>query len=168
MIIADHGHTPVLRDPQHALGADPDKGPPRWSKRRDSGREKIVLKPERPANRIPGGVRIPGRGFATCTGRPIDLSQSRHDLRLKRPPRIPTGRAAGRARFLRIEQNRQAGAADEGHARLIFARFPTPPGKNTNEFENFRRSSARADLGISALSIRDPDLIQLDRPDAMG
>ena len=41
MVIADHGHTPVLRDPQHALGADPDEGPPQWSKRRASGRENL-------------------------------------------------------------------------------------------------------------------------------
>src|SRR5260370_6570637 len=27
VVIADHGHTPVLRDPQHALGAEPDNGP---------------------------------------------------------------------------------------------------------------------------------------------
>ncbi len=39
MVIADHGHTPVLKDPQHALGANESAGRRRSLKRRDSGRE---------------------------------------------------------------------------------------------------------------------------------
>ena len=137
MIIADHGHTPVLRDPEHALGADPD----RWARRRrQSGgipAAKIRADPERQRAGLPGGVRLPGRDRLRVPGRPLDLSRPRHDLRLEASAQIQAGRAAGRARVLQLEQNRQAGAADEGHARSDFRAGPDAARKEHQRVRRF-------------------------------
>ena len=45
MVIADHGHTPVLKDPQHALGADPAVGPAQVVEAAGYRPRKFVLDP---------------------------------------------------------------------------------------------------------------------------
>src|SRR5216684_5444493 len=45
VVIADHGHTPVLKDPRHALGANPKDGPAAVVKAAGFRPRKFVLKP---------------------------------------------------------------------------------------------------------------------------
>src|SRR3984893_16052108 len=45
VVIADHGHTPVLKDPQHALGTDPNGGPAAAVKAAGFRPRKFVLNP---------------------------------------------------------------------------------------------------------------------------
>jgi predicted AlkP superfamily pyrophosphatase or phosphodiesterase len=45
VVTADHGHTPVLKDPQHALGADPNDGPGSVVKAAGFRPRKFVLNP---------------------------------------------------------------------------------------------------------------------------
>src|SRR5208337_2243308 len=85
-------------------------------------------------------------------------SKSRHDLQLEASAPLAAGRAAGCARVLQIEQNRQAGADDEGLARPDFRARPDSGGTGYEGVRNLRRSSAGADLGI-------PDTASSARPD---
>src|SRR5579863_653650 len=45
VIVADHGHTPVLRDPQHALGDDTNEAPAEVVKAAGFRPRKFVLNP---------------------------------------------------------------------------------------------------------------------------
>ena len=45
MVIADHGHTPVLKDPHHALGADYSAGPAAVVQAAGFRPRKLVLNP---------------------------------------------------------------------------------------------------------------------------
>src|ERR1700676_3815342 len=45
VVIADHGHTPVLKDPEHALGTDPNGGPAAAVKAAGFRPRKFVLNP---------------------------------------------------------------------------------------------------------------------------
>ena len=162
MIIADHGHTPVLRDPQHALGADPDDGPAAVVKAAGFRPRKFVLNPG-PNDQdyqavfayqgAIGYVYLADRSTCPNPGMTCDW---------KRPPRykqdvLPVARA-----FYNSNKTGKPDAYMKGKLDLIFARVPTPPGKDTNEFEIFD-GHGLVPIWQYLLFHPRPDLIQLDR-----
>ena len=162
MIIADHGHTPVLRDPQHALGADPDEGPAAVVKAAGFRPRKFVLNPG-PNDQdyqavfayqgAIGYVYLADRSTCPNPGTTCDW---------KRPPRyrqdvLPVARA-----FYDSNKTGRPNPYMKGKLDLIFARVPTPPGKDTNEFEIFD-GHGLVPIWEYLLFHPRPDLIQLNR-----
>ena len=162
MIVADHGHTPVLRDPQHALGADPDQGPATVVKAAGFRPRKFVLNPGpndqdyQAAFAYQGAIAyvyLADRSTCPNAGTTCDW---------KRPPRykedvLPVARA-----FYNSNKNGRPLPALKGTLDLIFARVPTPPGKNTNEYEIFD-GHRLVPIWEYLLFHPRPDLIQFDR-----
>ena len=103
--------------PPACLGADSSDGPDAALKSAGFRPRKFVLNPGPNEQDYQSAFRVPGRDRLRLPGRSLDLSKSRHDLRLEASAAIQTGRAAGCAGVLQLEQNRQASAADEGYAR---------------------------------------------------
>ncbi|HKN01237.1 MAG TPA: alkaline phosphatase family protein [Candidatus Binataceae bacterium] len=162
VIIADHGHTPVLRDPQHALGADPNDGPAAVVKAEGFRPRKFVLNPGaneqdyQAAFAYQGAIAyvyLADRSTCPSPGTTCDW---------KRPPRykedvLPVARA-----FYNSNKTGRQVPLMKGTLDLIFARVPTPAGKDTLEYEIF---DGHRLVPIWEYLIRHPrpDLIQLDR-----
>ena len=162
MIIADHGHTPVLRDPEHALGADPADGPAAVVKAAGFRPRKFVLTPSASEQDYQAAFAYQG---AIAYVYLADRSTCRNPgttCDWKLPPRykqdvLPVARA-----FYNSNKTGKPVPRMKGTLDLIFARVPTPPGKNTNEFEIF---DGHRLVPIWEYLMRHPrpDLIQLDR-----
>jgi type I phosphodiesterase/nucleotide pyrophosphatase len=162
VIIADHGHTPVLRDPQHALGADIGDGPAAVVKAAGFRPRKFVLNPGKDEQDYQAAFAYQG---AIAYVYLADRSTCRNPgmtCDWKRPPRyrqdvLPAARAFYNANRTGRPVTRLKGALD-----LIFARVPTPPGKDTREYEIF---DGHRLVPIWEYLIRHPrpDLVQLDR-----
>ena len=162
MIIADHGHTPVLRDPQHALGANPDDGPAAVVKAAGFRPRKFVLNPGpndqdyQAVFAYQGAIAyvyLADRSTCPNPGTTCDW---------KRPPRyredvLPVARA-----FYNSNKSGKPDPLMKGTLDLIFARVPTPPGKDTNEFEIFD-GHRLVPIWEYLLFHPRPDLIQLNR-----
>jgi len=162
VVIADHGHTPVLRDPEHALGAEHDTGPAAVVKSVGFRPRKFVLTPGpdeqdyQAAFAYQGAisyVHLADRSTCPNPGQTCDW---------KRPPRferdvMPVVRAIYKENQTGDITPRMKGTLD-----LIFARRPVKPGKYTLPYEIFD--------GKRLVKISDyldqhprPDLIDLDR-----
>lgn len=162
VVIADHGHTPVLKDPEHALGADPDSGPAAVVKSVGFRPRKFVLTPAadeqdyQVAFAYQGAISyvyLADRSTCPNPGQTCDW---------KRPPRfeqdvMPVVRALYKENLTGDITPRMKDTLD-----LIFARRPVKPGENTLPYEIFD--------GKRLVKIPDyldkhprPDLIELDR-----
>lgn len=162
MIIADHGHTPVLRDPQHALGADPDKGPAEVVKAAGFRPRKFVLNPSASEQDYQAAFAYQGAIAYVYLADRSTCPNPGMTCDWKRPPRyrqdvLPAARA-----FYESNKTGRPAPLMKGTLDLIFARFPTPPGKNTNEFEIFD-GHRLVPIWEYLLFHPRPDLIQLDR-----
>jgi len=162
MVIADHGHTPVLRDPQHALGTDPNDGPGAVVKAAGFRPRKFVLNPGvneqdyQAAFAYQGAIAyvyLADRSTCPKPGTTCDWKQ---------PPRyrqdvLPVARA-----FYNSNRSGRPVQMMKGTLDLIFARVPTVAGKDTKEYEIF---DGRRLVPIWEYLIRHPraDLVQLDR-----
>ena len=158
MIIADHGHTPVLRDPQHALGCRSNDGPAAVVKSAGFRPRKFVLNPGPNEQDYQAAFAYQGAIGLRLPGRPLDLSQSRHDLRLEASAQIQTGRAAGCARILQLEQNRQPDSVDEGQARFDLRAGSDSAG------ERYRRST-KSSMAMGWCRFRNTCVPSAARPD---
>ena len=162
MIIADHGHTPVLRDPQHALGADPDEGPAAVVKAAGFRPRKFVLNPGASEQDYQAAFAYQGAiGYVYLADRSTCPNPGM-TCDWKRPPRykqdvLPVARA-----FYDSNKTGKPDAYMKGKLDLIFARVPTQPGKDTNEFEIFD-GHRLVPIWQYLLFHPRPDLIQLDR-----
>src|SRR6202045_521290 len=162
MVIADHGHTPVLRDPKHALGSDSNDGPDSAVKSAGFRPRKLVLNPGPNEQDYQSAVAYQG---AIAYVYLADRSTCRNPgttCDWKRPPRwredvLPVARA-----FYNSNKTGKPVPQMKDTLDLIFARVPTPAGKPTMEYQIFD--------GHRLVAISDylrahprPDLIQLDR-----
>jgi type I phosphodiesterase/nucleotide pyrophosphatase len=162
VVIADHGHTPVLKDPQHALGADPNDGPGAVVKAAGFRSRKFVLTPGANEQDYQAAFAYQGAiayvylaDRSTCPNPGVTCDW-------KRPPRykedvLPAARA-----FYNSNKTGRPTPLLKDTIDLIFARRPTPPGKNTQEYEIF---DGHRLVPIWEYLIRHPrpDLIQLDK-----
>jgi hypothetical protein len=162
VIVADHGHTPVMRDSAHALGADPDSGPAAVVKAAGFRPRKFQLTPS--ANELDfqsvfayqGAISylyLADRSTCPNPGQTCDW---------KKPPRfkkdvMPVVRA-----LYKENQTGDITPRLKGTLDLIFARKPVKPGTNTLPYQVFD--------GKQLVNISDylddhprPDLIDLDR-----
>jgi Type I phosphodiesterase / nucleotide pyrophosphatase len=162
VIIADHGHTPVLRDPQHALGADPDTGPAAVVKAAGFRPRKFQLKPAADEQDFQSVFAYQGAISYLYLADRSTCPNPGQTCDWKKPPRfkedvMPVVRA-----LYKENQTGDVTPRLKGTIDLIFARRPVQPGTDTLPFEIFD--------GKRLVKISDylddhprPDLIDLDR-----
>ena len=162
MIVADHGHTPVMHDEQHALDSQADDGPAPLMSRIGFRPRPFVLDP--PANEQDYQVAFAYQGAiayvyladrSTCPN-PGDKCDWKKAPRFKQDV-LPAARA-----FYRANQTGEGSPKLKGTLDLIFAREPRPPDKNAGPYRIFD--------GYKLVEIEDyledhprPDLLQLNR-----
>src|SRR5208282_4262835 len=162
MVIADHGHTPVLRDPRHALGADPKDGPAAVVKAAGFRPRNFVLNPDKKDQDYQAAFAYQGAIAYVYLADRSTCPNPGMTCHWKRPPRyrqdvLPVARA-----FYNSNRTGRPAPMMKGTLDLIFARVPTAPGKDTLEYEIF---DGHRLVPIWEYLIRHPrsDLIQLDR-----
>jgi len=162
VIIADHGHTPVLRDPQHALGANSNDGPESVVKAAGFRPRKLVLNPGPNEQDYQAALAYQGAIAYVYLADRSTCPNPGTTCDWKRPPRwrqdvLPVARA-----FYQSNKTGKPVPQMKDTLDLIFARVPTPAGKATKEFEIF---DGHRLVPIWEYLIRHPrpDLVQLDR-----
>src|SRR6266481_5994061 len=162
VIIADHGHTPVLRDPEHALGAEPDSGPAAVVKKVGFRPRKFVLKPGPDEQDYQSAMAYQGAISYIYLADRSTCPNPGQTCDWKKPPRfekdvMPVVRAMYKENLTGKFTPRMKGALD-----LIFARRTVKPGHDTLPYEIYD--------GKRLVKISDyldqhprPDLIDLDR-----
>ena len=162
VIIADHGHTPVLRDEQHALRSDPDDGPAAVVKAAGFRPRKFVLNPGADEQDYQAAFAYQGAIAYVYLADRSTCPNPGTTCDWKRPPRykqdvLPVARA-----FYNSNITGKPVPGMKSTLDLIFARVPTPAGKPTKEFEIF---DGHRLVPIWEYLVRHPrpDLIQLDR-----
>jgi hypothetical protein len=162
MIVADHGHTPVMHDEQHALDSQADDGPAPLMKKTGFRPRPFVLDP--PANEQDYQVAFAYQGAiayvyladrSTCPN-PGDKCDWNKAPRFKQDV-LPAARA-----FYRANQTGEGSPKLKGTLDLIFAREPRPPNEDAAPYRIFD--------GHKLVEIEDyledhprPDLLQLNR-----
>ena len=119
MIIADHGHTPVLRDPKHALGANTNDGPDAALKAAGFRPRELVLNPGPNEQDYQSAIAYQGAiAYVYLANRSI--CPSGHTCDWKRPPRCEQDVLAVRAFYSsnKTGSNRWM----KGTIDLVFAR----------------------------------------------
>ena len=130
MVIADHGHTPVLRDPQHALGADTSDGPGAVVKAAGFRPRKFVLNPGANEQDYQAAFAYQGAIAYVYLADRSTCPNPGMTCDWKRPPRykqdvLPAARA-----FYNSNKTGKPVPMMKGALDLIFARVPTPAGKS--------------------------------------
>jgi len=162
VVIADHGHTPVLRDTQHALGADPNGGPAAVVKAAGFRPRKFVLNPGAHEQDYQAVFAYQGAiAYVYLADRSTCLKAGM-TCDWKRPPRytedvLPAARA-----FYNSNKTGRPVPALKDTIDLIFARRPTPPGKDTEEYQIFDGHQL-VPIWEYLIEHPRPDLIQLDK-----
>jgi hypothetical protein len=162
VIIADHGHTPVLKDDRHALGAVPDESVPGVI--RDAGYRlrKWVLNPGpsdqdyQAAFAYQGAIAYLYLADRSTCANPGDKCD------WKRPPRFNEDVMPALRAIYEVNKTGQTNPALKGAIDLIFSRKPSPLGKDTTEFEIFDGHRLVPIPDYLAAHPR-PDLLDLDR-----
>ena len=162
VVIADHGHTPVLKDPQHALGAHTNEGPAAVVKAAGFRPRKFVLNPGKDEQDYQAAFAYQGAIAYVYLADRSTCPNPGMTCDWKRPPRyrqdvLPVARA-----FYNSNKTGRPVQSMKDTLDLIFARVPTPPGKDTLEYEIF---DGHRLVPIWEYLIRHPrpDLVQLDR-----
>ncbi len=162
VVIADDGHTPVLKDARHALGAGSNEGAAAVVKAAGFRPRKFVLNPGSNEQDYQAAFAYQGAIAYVYLADRSTCPNPAMTCDWKRPPRyrqdvLPVARA-----FYNSNKTGKPVPLIKGTLDLIFARVPTPPGKNTLEYEIF---DGHRLVPIWEYLIRHPrpDLLQLDR-----
>jgi hypothetical protein len=162
MIIADHGHTPVLRDPKHALGSDSNDGPDAALKSAGFRPRKLVLNPGPNEQDYQSAVAYQGAIAYVYLADRSTCPNAGTTCDWKRPPRYKQDVLPVAQAFYNSNKTGKPIPQMKDTLDLIFARVPTPAGQPTMEYQIFD--------GHRLVAISDylrahprPDLIQLDR-----
>ncbi|MGA7872890.1 MAG: alkaline phosphatase family protein [Candidatus Binatus sp.] len=162
VVIADHGHTPVLKDPRHALGADDSGAPEAVVKAAGFRPRKLVLNPGKNEQDYQSAFAYQGAIAYVYLADRSTCPNPGMTCDWKRPPRykedvLPAARA-----FYYSNKNGRPVPSMKDTLDLVFARVPTPPGKNTNEYEIFD-GHGLVPIWEYLLTHPRPDLVQLNR-----
>jgi hypothetical protein len=162
VIIADHGHTPVLRDPQHALGADSNDGAAAVVTAAGFRPRKFVLNPGPKEQDYQAAFAYQGAIAYVYLADRSTCPNPGMTCDWKRPPRykedvLPAARA-----FYRSNKTGKPVPMMKDTLDLIFTRVPTPAGKDTKEYEIFDGHRLEPIWEYLLLHHR-PDLVQLNR-----
>ncbi len=162
MVIADHGHTPVLKDPHHALGAQNSNGPEAVVKAAGFRPRKLVLNPSANEQDYQSAFAYQGAIAYVYLADRSTCPNPGTTCNWKLPPRykedvLPVARA-----FYYSNKNGRPVPAMKDTLDLVFARVPTPPGQLTHEYEIFDGHKL-VPIWEYLLAHHRPDLIQLNR-----
>jgi Type I phosphodiesterase / nucleotide pyrophosphatase len=162
VVIADHGHTPVLKDPQHALGTDPNGGPAAAVKAAGFRPRKFVLNPGASEQDYQAVFAYQGAIAYVYLADRSTCPKAGMTCDWKRPPRYTEDVLPAVRAFYNSNKTGKPIPVLKNTLDLIFTRRPTRPGKNTQEYEIF---DGHRLVPIWKYLIRHPrpDLIQLDK-----
>ncbi len=137
MVIADHGHTPVLKDPQHALGANESAGPAAVVEAAGFRPRKLVLNPGKNEQDYQAAFAYQGAIAYVYLADRSTCPNPGMTCDWKRPPRykedvLPVARA-----FYYSNKYGRRVPQMKNTLDLVFAREPTPPGELTHEYQIF-------------------------------
>ncbi|HEY6394234.1 MAG TPA: alkaline phosphatase family protein [Candidatus Binataceae bacterium] len=162
LIIADHGHTPVLKDGTHALGAKGDDTPAALLSLVGFRTRKFVLEPEDSSQDYQAALAYQGAMAYVYLADRSTCPDKGDKCRWDQPPRfeedvMPVARA-----FYRENMTGRPFPIRKGDLDLIFARRPVPRGQNTLPYEIY---DGRRLVPIAKYLVDHPrpDLLQLDR-----
>jgi hypothetical protein len=162
VVIADHGHTPVLKDPHHALGAEASAGPAAVIQAAGFRPRKLVLNPGKDEQDYQSVFAYQGAIAYVYLADRSTCPNPGMTCDWKRPPRykedvLPVVRA-----FYNSNKSGKPVPAMKDTLDLVFARVPTPPGQLTNEYEIYDGHHL-VPIWEYLLFHPRPDLIQLNR-----
>ena len=162
LVIADHGHTPVLKDPHHALGADSSAGPAAVVQAAGFRPRKLVLNPGKDEQDYQSVFAYQGAIAYVYLADRSTCPDPGMTCDWKRPPRykedvLPVARA-----FYNSNKNGQPVPAMKDTLDLVFARVPTPSGQLTHEYKIFD-GHRLVPIWEYLLFHPRPDLVQLNR-----
>jgi hypothetical protein len=162
MVIADHGHTPVLKDPHHALGANASAGPDAVVQAAGFRPRKLVLNPAKDEQDYQAAFAYQGAIAYVYLADRSTCPNPGMTCDWKRPPRFKEDvLPVARAFYYSSKYGRRVPAMKDT-LDLVFAREPTPPGQNTHEYEIFD-GHRLVPIWLYLLLHPRPDLIQLNR-----
>jgi Type I phosphodiesterase / nucleotide pyrophosphatase len=161
LLIADHGHIPVLDDDRHALGSEGDHEPPALLAQTGFRLRPFVLNPAETEQDYQAAVAYQGamayiyladRSTCPAPGDPCDW---------QRPPRLEADVMPVVRAFYQVNETGEPIPQLKGTLDLIFAREPHSPGQNALPFQVFDGNKL---VPIPAYLARHPrpDLLQLD------
>jgi hypothetical protein len=162
LLIADHGHTPVLDDDRHDLGSEGDHEPPALIEKTGFRLRKFVLNPAETEQDYQATVAYQGAiayiylaDRSTCPA-----AGDRCDW--QRPPRLKADVMPVVRAFYKVNTTGQPIPQLKGTLDLIFAREPRPPGQNALPFQIF---DGKKLVPIPEYLARHPrpDLLQLEK-----
>jgi hypothetical protein len=162
MIIADHGHTPVLRDPKHALGADSNQAPADVVKAAGFRPRKFELNPGPNEQDYQAALAYQGAIAYVYLADRSTCPNPGTTCDWKRPPRYKEDVLPAVRAFYNSNKTGQPVPQMKDTLDLIFARVPTPAGKDTREFEIYDGHHLEPIWEYLLFHPR-PDLVQLDR-----
>src|SRR5271155_211891 len=161
VVIADHGHTPVLKDPRHALGANSSDGPAGVVEAAGFRPRKLVLNPGKDEQDYQSVFAYQGAIAYVYLADRSTCPKPGMICDWKRPPRykedvLPVARA-----FYWANKRGRPVQLMKDTLDLVFARVPTAPGQLTNEYEIFDGHRLMP-IWEYLLTHPRPDLIQLN------
>jgi hypothetical protein len=162
VVIADHGHTPVLKDPRHALGANSSDGPDAVVEAAGFRPRKLVLNPGKDEQDYQAAFAYQGAIAYVYLADRSTCPNPGMTCDWKRPPRykedvLPVARA-----FYYANKKGHPVQLMKDTLDLVFARVPTPPGQLTHEYDIFD-GHRLVPIWLYLLMHPRPDLIQLNR-----
>jgi len=162
VFIADHGHTPVLHDLNHALGTQPNNEPAEVVKAAGFRLRPFVLEAAPDEQDYQAAFAYQGAMAYVYLADRSTCPNEGDRCNWSQPPRfdqdvLPVVRA-----FYKANRVGRADGQLRGSIDLIFARRPTPPGKDTLPFQIY---DGKKLLPIPAYLEEHPrpDLIDLDQ-----
>ena len=162
ILIADHGHTPVLNDAQHALGTTSENTPTTLIARAGFRLRPLLLNPPSDQQDYQAVVTYQGAmAFIYLADRSTCAPMgSRCDW--SRPPRFRQDVRPILRAFYRVNERGRPIPQLKGTLDLIFSREPTPSGANALPFEIFDGTKL---IPISEYLAKHPrpDLVDLDQ-----
>jgi hypothetical protein len=162
LLIADHGHTPVLNDDRHALGSEGDHEPPALIERTGFRMRKFVLSPAETEQDYQAAVAYQGAIAYVYLADRSTCPAKGDQCDWQRPPRLEADVMPVVRAFYQVNRTGKPIPQLKGTLDLIFAREPRPPGENALPFEVFDGKKLLPIADYLAQHPR-PDLLQLER-----
>lgn len=161
VLIADHGHIPVLSDDRHALGAEGEHEPPALIEKTGFRLRKFVLTPGDKEQDYQAAVAYQGAIAYIYLADRSTCPQKGNRCDWQRPPRLEADVMPVVRAFYKVTTTGEPIPELKGTLDLIFAREPRPPGQPALPFQIF---DGKKLLPVPEYLARHPrpDLLQLE------
>jgi type I phosphodiesterase/nucleotide pyrophosphatase len=162
LLIADHGHTPVLDDDRHDLGTEGDHEPPALIEKTGFRMRKFVLTPGDADQDYQATVAYQGAMAYIYLADRSTCPAKGNRCDWQRPPRLKADVMPVVRAFYQVNTTGQPIPQLKGTLDLIFAREPRPPGQPALPFQIF---DGKKLVPIPEYLARHPrpDLLQLEK-----